>query len=291
MTNPRHPVNPTLNLFKSRDPEQMKRWLSEGADVNGKNNKGNTPLMNAARKGWEEAVQLLLEAGASVHEVNAKGVGVNIMAARSHSVPCLEMLLAAGMNPLLRDDHDRTALMVATHPDIAVALAKSGVDIHSVDARGKTALHHLAARDDYYPPKSIDTLVALGADLEARDLQGATPLLGCGHSNAFTYLLERGAQANAFDHEENGVLHRIARHRYVIGADVVRLALSKGADPYLSNSEGKLPIDLFQAHLDKLYSLHHAYAAFEENVNLLQCVALARSTMQATGKKQGGPRL
>ena len=291
MTNPRHKINPTLNLFKSRDVEQVKRWLSEGADVNGRNNKGNTALMNAARKGWVEAVEVLLDAGAAVDLLNEKGVGVNMMVARGHSSICVDKLMAAGMDPFLRDDQDRTGLMVATHPDVVRSLVKLGLSVHDVDKNGKGALHHLASLEQYCPPASIEALLSLGADLELRDDQGNTPLLCSGHQNLFKSLLENGARADAFNNKKNGVLHVIALHRLGIDPEVSELALSKGADPYLENHEGKLPIDLFQAHLDRLYEGHPVRPSFERVVNLLQCVALDRATIPATAVRQGGPRL
>ena len=291
MTNPRHKVNPTLNLFKSRDVEQVKRWLSEGAEVNGRNNKGNTALMNAARKGWVEAVEVLLEAGAAVDLLNEKGVGVNMMVARGHSSICVDKLIAAGMDPFLRDDRDRTGLMVATHPDVVRSLVKLGLSVHDVDKNGQGALHHLASLEQYCPPASIETLLSLGADLELRDNQGNTPLLCSGNQSSFKLFLENGARADAFNNKKNGILHVIALHRFGIDPEVSEIALNKGADPYLENHEGKLPIDLFQAQLDKFYEAHPAHQSFAYVVNLLQCAALNRATLPATALRRGGPRL
>ena len=46
------------------DMEKVQTLLAQGADVNAKNNKGNTTLMWAKREGHKEIVRILKEAGA-----------------------------------------------------------------------------------------------------------------------------------------------------------------------------------------------------------------------------------
>jgi ankyrin repeat protein len=55
-----------------------------------------------------------------------------------------------------------------------VLLDEGGADPHAADGQGRTAMHHaVALRED----KLVSKLIALGADVNARDCSGLSPLL------------------------------------------------------------------------------------------------------------------
>src|SRR5688500_15764390 len=54
-----------LQAVTSRDEGSVKALLSEGADVNARNNSGQTPLILAIVSGQDHLLRLLLEAGAN----------------------------------------------------------------------------------------------------------------------------------------------------------------------------------------------------------------------------------
>jgi uncharacterized protein len=59
-------------------PEQSQMLIDAGADVNAQNDVGDTPLIEAVRRGNQKLVQLLLKSGASVRGIgrgrgNARG--------------------------------------------------------------------------------------------------------------------------------------------------------------------------------------------------------------------------
>ena len=62
-----------FNACKSGHIDLVKKMLSYGADVNAKNNGGNTPLHLASYEGYTEIVKLLLEHGADVNAKNNYG--------------------------------------------------------------------------------------------------------------------------------------------------------------------------------------------------------------------------
>lgn len=74
--------------------EIVKILLSKSADVNAKNDKGETPLMMAAAEGHKEVVASLLEAKANPDAVDSNEMSAIEKAARWGRSECLKLLLA-----------------------------------------------------------------------------------------------------------------------------------------------------------------------------------------------------
>ena len=131
----------------SEHPEVIQVLVAAGADPNGVNNSGQTPLHLAATAGdWD-----------------AENIGE---------------LLAAGADPMARDNNGRTPLHLAAGKMVNAhnvnALLASGGDLEARDDEGRTPLH-LAALDDGWP-EAIEVLLNAGANRSARDNEGRTPL-------------------------------------------------------------------------------------------------------------------
>jgi ankyrin repeat protein len=114
---------------------------------------------------------------------------------------------------------------------------------------GDTALHMAAAA---YQPHMVEKLIALGADVRARNRRGAEPLHyavdgGPGlaawnptaQSNIIATLIGAGADPNAFDKSGVAPLHRAVRNRC---AAAVRALINGGADPRAPNRNGSTPM-------------------------------------------------
>src|SRR5205085_9680448 len=108
--------------------------------------------------------------------------------------------------------------------------------------RGDTALHIAAAA---YQRDVAESLVARGAGVRARNRRAAEPLHsaadgspGAGHwdpdaqREVLAYLIEAGADPNAFDKSGVAPLHRAVRTR---SSEAVSALLENGADPRLMN--------------------------------------------------------
>jgi len=179
----------------------LKARLDQGADVNGRDKRGNTLLMQAAAFGSPEAVNLLLDRGAAVNAKNAFG---------------------------------NTALILgANDVEKARALVAKGADVNGHTKQGRTALMIAAACQGC--SQTVKLLIAKGADVKAADQQGGTAVLSAAGNDldSLRFLLASGAEPDAADKAGNTPLQFAATH---CDADAVKLLLSKGARVDARNS-------------------------------------------------------
>ena len=121
--------------------------IKAGADVNSRDNRGNTALMytysNNNKPNNIEIIALLLKAGADINAKNDFGETALTNAAKF----CLNSdviiaLLKAGADVNVKDKYARTPLMGASWfgtPEIITALLKAGADINAKDDFGRIA--------------------------------------------------------------------------------------------------------------------------------------------------------
>jgi len=175
--------------------ERVKLLISEGADVNVKNNEGLTPLHYAAREGHKEIVELLLAHGA---DVNIGGADYNRTAAEfamwSNHTEIVQLLVSKGadISPL------HFALYMKDEAK-AKSLIEGGADVNKRTPFGITPLHIAAVAG----LKDIaELLIEKGADVNANPNWDWTPLHGAvkdGNEDMVELLIARGANVNARD--------------------------------------------------------------------------------------------
>ena len=166
-------------------PPELAQLLAQDPSVaNARGHLGN--LLHDAAQAWDiERVRLLLSFGA---EVNATSF-------ESGHTP---LYYAANHGDLSRPADGRA---------VAEALIRQGaeVNVHSGPIRG-TPLHTAARRDNVVV---ASVLLSAGADIEARDIKGETPLrraLNCRQLGMITLLLAHGANLDSPD--KHGVTPR-----------------------------------------------------------------------------------
>ena len=202
--------------------------LAKGADVQAKSTNGNTALMTASSEGHVAVVQALLAKGADVQAKDNDGrtalmwakdaevkavlvkagvtpgwtamVGPNedlINAAGRGELAIVEALLAKGTDVQARDNHGRTALMLASlngHLVVVQALLAKGADVQAKSTNGNTALMaaswkgHLAV---------MQALLAKGADVQAKNIDGRTALMVAKDAEVEALLVKAGATDDA----------------------------------------------------------------------------------------------
>jgi ankyrin repeat protein len=165
-------------------------------------------LLAAVKANDTKQLQSLLHSGASAAITNDRGDPLlHIACERAAAVDCVQVLLASGADIEARGYHGRTALHTAAIWNAEAALnmlLAKGASAHAADEVKQTPL--------YYAKTSsiIAELVRCGADIEARNTSGETPLHSvCGLNKvvAVNALIKAGAQLDTVNNTGDTALH------------------------------------------------------------------------------------
>jgi cytohesin len=239
--------------------------VAAGADINAVNDKGETPLFLGAMSGNVQIAGLLIEANADVEAASIHtGEAPIHQAALSGHTQIITLLLEANANVNAVADGGTALHRAITNGEIGSVktLLDGNADVNAVDSGGRTPLHDAAlgnwrnnvieivnllleagAQVNVIEIKSgntplhtavlydklniVEALLRAGADVNARDKWGSTPLHFAASPGTATALLKAKAKVNAVDSVGRIPLHDAA-HR---GSDqVVRTLLGAGAD-------------------------------------------------------------
>ena len=185
-------------------------------------------------------VRRLAEAGADVNAVGLMGFTALHRAASRGNLAVLETLVDLGANVAAASNDLRTAIHEAANGEVVQWLAARGLSIQG-DGFSSSPLHE-ACRNGRID--AVRALIELGADVDAKSWNSSTCLhaavccsLGGAVAAAVTrQLLSAGADANAADEDGQTPLHWV-RHKAC--ADVL---LGAGADLEARDREGRTPI-------------------------------------------------
>ena len=210
--------------------------LALGADIEGRDEHGRTPLYNAACRLKEGVCKILLEAGANTQFIRGTRPTIDItLIAQTdehnykqplQTVPELLKIMGASVEGQLHRAIDTGKAMCVSR------LLECGADIEELDRQGRTPIGHAtialqeviceillengACTDSLNPQilkgcihkaikqgstrSMVELLVKLGADIEELDQQGRTPLQHAGtklQEGICEFLLDRGCHARA----------------------------------------------------------------------------------------------
>lgn len=140
-----------LKAIRNNNQIEVKKYLDKGADINAKNDLGETPLILACGYNNKDIVQqLLLQSGIDINAqaISAKCYGTGftalMLATQVAHKDIVQLLLEAGADPNCKDNGGVTALMLAArgaHKDIVQLLLEAGADPNCKDTcYGWTAL-------------------------------------------------------------------------------------------------------------------------------------------------------
>ncbi len=239
------------------DARRARTLLDRGADPNLRDSTGWSPLDHAVARDHGDLARLLLDRGADVRAANAAGA----TALHRVQTPGLAgLLLDRGADPNERDGSGRTATAREAVARVQfercaadLERAESGGGQHDgarnvraiqdlVDGRlapgnsgteGDTLLHRAASDGE---ARLMASLLAHGADPNARNADDEAPLHLASDAASVRLLLRHGADPNAQDNDGDAPLHEAG------SPWCARIRLRHVADMDSRNNDGEIPL-------------------------------------------------
>lgn len=173
----RTPLHKAAGRHFKDNTAMIKLLLERGADPNARDGQGDSPLWAGAQPGMPDVARLLIGAGADVNNRNKQGRTPLHWAVFTKKSDYAKVLLEAGAEVDARDEDGRTPLRHAgghVTLDLARLLLARGAKLDAINLKkGRTTLHEVAR---YGEAEVAALLIDKGADVNARDKDGLTPL-------------------------------------------------------------------------------------------------------------------
>ena len=245
---------------KINDADLVTFFIYKGANVELKNNLGDTPLHVALKNDSKNCVGVLA------------AIGTNIFARDGNGFSALSLGLAKGYEyydvilttktGLARDSNGRNIIhyLVEEENENAIAYClEKDIPLSYVDTNGNTPLSLAYAKNSIEGINIAASLILANAVPERKEYSyfedsvktrnsslrfddGQTPLHFAaiyGHEAITKYLLEKGASVKAKDILGSTPLHEAVRYGHT---EIVNMLLNQGADPNSQDSLGKTPL-------------------------------------------------
>jgi uncharacterized protein len=171
-----------IQAAEAGDTTAVQELLQAGADINGTDDRGRTPVMAATHANKPETVQALIEAGADVNMRDHRLDNPFLYAGAEGLLDILRLNIAAGADARLTNRFGGTALIPAAergHVEIVQELLRhTNIDVNHVNNLGWTALLEAIILGDGSSRHTevVRLLVEAGADVNLADANGITPL-------------------------------------------------------------------------------------------------------------------
>ncbi|KAI9158134.1 putative ankyrin repeat protein [Paramyrothecium foliicola] len=222
--------------------------ISHGADWKGSTWMGTPPLFQAAAAGSTRVARVLVKKGARVDEASLSGQPYFADVVAAGNVEGIQFLLSQGVNPHSYSISGRPVLATAIrkgYVEVVKLLLDYGADPCGSDISGGSMLAMACEKED---TTIAEMLLSYGAKPNSRTPGGITVLVDAISKRRFTWakkLLESGADANAKDWSSQCVLVSVIRDKKLDMAekvDMARALLEHGASPNVSDNTWSKPL-------------------------------------------------
>jgi ankyrin repeat protein len=243
-------------LHRVSFPEEAELLIAKGADVNARNNKGETPLFLPLLRNQEGIVQLLIAKGADVNARNNEGETPLLMALRFTSgmggmvgEGVVQLLIVRGADVNAKGGLGLTPLHLAGSQEVAELLIAKGANVNAKTNEGDTPLHSARSKE------VAELLIAKGANVNAKNNKGFTPVDSIFEAAAWPSI--DSSRSKYLDLAEQLIAKSLpfnAKVRFANGSTplhaaagsgnkrVAQLLLARGANIHAKNNEGDTPL-------------------------------------------------
>lgn len=206
--------------------------VSSGANINGRNHEGKTPIVLAIEHQLPLVVTKLLQLGVSKDVCDsAKKLPPLFWAASAGNIPMATLLLQHGCNPNHKSLYGSAYFLdIIDKGDMGMVqlLLDYGADVNAADRYGRVAIQHAYSGNNL---AMLKLLQSRGGLVNATDMTGNPIIVLALRENKdemFDFLLERGANVNSKSNTGTSLIMEAFTKRRV---SVVKRLLERGADP------------------------------------------------------------
>jgi ankyrin repeat protein len=231
--------SPLIDAVKRGDAAAVRALLAKKADVNAVEPDGSTALHWAVQRDDVALVDLLIGAGVNVKAATRYKITPLSLACTNGDAALLNRLLKAGADPNATSEEGQTALMTASltgKPEAVKLLLETGAEVNTVEPyKGQTALMWAASEGN---AAAAEILLTHGADVKAKSKAGFTPLLFAvrnAHAGAAKVLLDHGASVNDVAPDGTSALNVAVVNAYF---ELASMLLDRGANPNMPDPRG-----------------------------------------------------
>lgn len=242
---------PLLHAIDKSNEKSINILLNNGAEINTKDNKGNTAVMYAAEK-TEKILNIILAKNPNIDEKNNDDKTALYIAVENKKYKISQKLIDAGANTDIKcGPNEETALICASKNNLNSALIKriisKSTDLAITDKNGLSAIHYAIDNDNKDITKEIITkgIDPNTATFPKTNSREEMPLLAYaviqGKKDIVEVLLENGANPNIeIPGTKRTVLTKATEDN---NNQIVELLLLAGADLHAKDKDGKKASD------------------------------------------------
>lgn len=166
---------PIVNLPHKSCKEIIELLVKAGANIDQRDDYGNSLLMLATYKGREDIIQILMNNGASKHHL--KNIELLMAAEKGNLDQVIDLLHSESKLDInaqeFRGRSVLTCAVIGKHTEVVKNLITNGADINQIDSQGRTPLMWAISTGNM---TVIDYIVQAGADISIESKDGETAL-------------------------------------------------------------------------------------------------------------------